>query len=191
MPIFYITSSTIINKIPNGVQKRAIMITSLAAYACFNFLNGPSKLLHLPDKLWLIGISQVAQGFFCPLILVPSLPEMIEQVVDEFPGQESDVNDNCAALLRMFIGMGQLSAPIFSSVVMHNIGFRNCCDTVSFILLSYAAIYFIFGDGWGAFRASQWKHIQPNAAHQRQDDVVKRQIQENARESEEKPSKII
>ena len=84
---------------------------------------------------------------------------MIEQVVDEFPGQETDVNDNCAALLRMTLGMAQLSAPVFSSAVTHMIGFRNCCDMVSFILLAYAAMYFIFCDGWGAFRASQWKNI--------------------------------
>ena len=57
LPIFYITSSTIVNKVPNGVQKRAIMITSLVLFASFNFLNGPSKLLHFPDKLWLIGVA--------------------------------------------------------------------------------------------------------------------------------------
>ena len=86
MPIFYIPTSILVQSVPNGVEKRAILI--LAAFASFfvNLCCGPSYLFNFPDELWIMVLGQAAHGVVDPFILVPSLPEMIESVLPLHPG---------------------------------------------------------------------------------------------------------
>ena len=51
-------------------------------------------------------MGQAFHGLVDPYILVPSLPEMIESVLDFFPGQETKVNDISSGLFNMFLGIG-------------------------------------------------------------------------------------
>lgn len=54
MPVFYIPMSVIVQKVPNGVEKRAVLI--LASFASFfgNLCVGPSSLFGFPDALWIM-----------------------------------------------------------------------------------------------------------------------------------------
>ena len=49
MPVFYIPTSILVQSVPNGIEKRSILI--LAAFMSFfgNLLCGPSVLFGLPD----------------------------------------------------------------------------------------------------------------------------------------------
>ena len=56
MPIFYIPISIMVQKVPNGVEKRAIMI--IACFLSFfgNLCVGPSKIFNFPDTIFMMVI---------------------------------------------------------------------------------------------------------------------------------------
>jgi MFS-type transporter involved in bile tolerance (Atg22 family) len=56
MPIFYIPTSILVQHVPNGIEKRSILIFSsfLAFFA--NLCAGPSQIFDLPDTVWMMGI---------------------------------------------------------------------------------------------------------------------------------------
>jgi len=68
-------------------------------------------------------IGQAFHGLVDPFILVPSLPEMIESVLDYFPGQETEINDISSGIFNMFLGIGQVSGPVFGSLITDQFGF--------------------------------------------------------------------
>ena len=56
MPIFYIPMSIMVQWVPNGVEKRAILI--FAAFISFfaNLCAGPSQIFDLPDTIWMMAV---------------------------------------------------------------------------------------------------------------------------------------
>ena len=59
-------------------ERRLILSFSALLLGLATFLNGPSKLLSLPDhKLYLIAIGQACSGIFVASLTIPALPEMI------------------------------------------------------------------------------------------------------------------
>jgi hypothetical protein len=118
MPMFYIPTSVMVQTVPNGVEKRAILI-----FACFlsffgNLCAGPSQIFDLPDTIWMMAVGQAAHGLIDPFILVPSLPEMIESVLPLYPeSAEPRINDLSSGIFNMFLGIGQVCGPLFGSIV--------------------------------------------------------------------------
>ena len=151
MPVFYIPTSLIVQTIPNGVQKRAIIITACFMSFIGNLFTGPSYLFGFPNSIWMMAVGQAAHGLIDPYILVPSLPEMIESVLDYYPGEETEVNDISSGVFNMFLGIGQVSGPIFGSLIANRFGFRVCCDYVAIVSLLFGILYFIFTNGFASF----------------------------------------
>lgn len=60
----------------------------------------------------------------------------------------------------MFLGIGQVSGPIFGSLITDMYGFRVCCDFVAIISLLYGLIYFTFADGPNSFVTSKWINVE-------------------------------
>lgn len=56
LPVFYILSSVMVQFIPRGIQKRAILISAAFASCFVNLMTGPSQLLFMPNSLWLMII---------------------------------------------------------------------------------------------------------------------------------------
>lgn len=106
LPIFYIPCSMLVQRVPNGVQKRAVMIIACVASFFGNLFVGPSLMFQFPDNIYMAAIGQVAHGIVDPYILVPSLPEMIESVLPLYPGQEERINNLSSGLFNMFLGIG-------------------------------------------------------------------------------------
>jgi len=84
-PLIYIPTSILVQLVPSGIEKRAIII-----FACFlsfftNLFVGPSEIFSFPNTLTFAIIGQVMKGFVEPFILIPCLPEMIESVISEYP----------------------------------------------------------------------------------------------------------
>lgn len=92
--------------VPRGVEKRAILITSIFLSFFGNLCVGPSHLFGFPEELWIMIIGQITHGLFDPFILVPALPEMIECSLPLYPGQEAQVNDLASGLFNTFLGIG-------------------------------------------------------------------------------------
>ena len=106
-PIVYIPVSVLVQQVPNGVEKRAIII-----FACFlSFFSmlfvGPSEIFSFPDTVTYLILGQCFKGLVEPFILIPSLPEMIESVINEYPEDcENQLNDLISGMFNMFLGFG-------------------------------------------------------------------------------------
>lgn len=81
MPCFYIPTSVLVQQVPNGIEKRAILIIAVFISFFANLAVGPSQIFDFPDTIWMMAIGQIFHGVLDPFILVPSLPEMIESVL--------------------------------------------------------------------------------------------------------------
>jgi hypothetical protein len=78
LPLFYIPGCIYVQRIPNGVDNRTILITASFIAFVNNLFVGPSKMLFFPDNVWIMGLGQILRGFFDPFTCVPALPEMID-----------------------------------------------------------------------------------------------------------------
>ena len=104
--MFQITTSVLVKYVPDKIEKRVRMIIG-SAVACLAFLLiGPSVVLKFPDSLLLMGIGQAILGITYAMVMVPSLPEMIEGGHERFPTQESDVNCLCSGMFSSSLGIG-------------------------------------------------------------------------------------
>lgn len=85
MPVVYIPTSIMVQSIPKGVEKRAILI--IACFLSFfgNLFVGPSDIFSFPESIWFMIVGQALHGLIDPFILIPSLPEMIESVLPLYP----------------------------------------------------------------------------------------------------------
>ena len=175
LPCFYIPASLMIQYVPSKVEKRAIIISSMAGlFVAFLFV-GPSlvsalddakvmQVFGLPQTIYLMVLGQAMVGLLSPFMLIPILPEMVEAAALEHPQQREAINDLSAGIFNAFLGLGQLCAPIFGSLMFDRVGFRATSDTVAFICLASAAVYVAKGDGITALRNS--------LARQEEDDTV-------------------
>ena len=75
-------------------------------FACL--LQGPSQVLHFPDNLYWIFVSQIFLGVFGCINLVVVLPEMMVIAAEIMPDQEDNplLKDSCSGIFNMVLGMG-------------------------------------------------------------------------------------
>ena len=157
MPVVYIPTSILVQSVPKGVEKRAVLI--IACFLSFfgNLFVGPSDVFSFPESIWFMIIGQALHGLIDPFILIPSLPEMIESVLPLYPeSAETQINDISSGIFNMFLGIGQIIGPLYGSIVTAEYGFRYCCDLVSIICLVFAISYYVLADGQEAIQNSRW-----------------------------------
>ncbi len=53
-----------------------------------------------------MAVGQALHGIVDPFLLVPSLPEMLESVIEKYPDQENTINDLSSAIFNTFLGIG-------------------------------------------------------------------------------------
>ena len=105
-------------------------------------------------------VGQALRGIFDPFCLIPSLPEMIDAVVPLYPkSMEPEINDAASGIFNMFLGIGQITGPLFGSFMVNQYDFVSCTDSVAIISLTFGVIYFLFGGGCQAFRRSKWSDV--------------------------------
>ena len=107
MPITYIPTCVLIQKVPSGVDKRALMIMASFILFSINLILGPSKIFEFPDSLWFVTCGLALRGILDPFTLIPSLPEMIESALLLYPEDlEPEINDVSSGIFNMFLGIG-------------------------------------------------------------------------------------
>ena len=81
-PIFYVGFTILVGYIIDKFPKRIFILVSFGGCALAMLVTGPSYLLGMPNKLWLLCIGQALQGTFLGLIFIPIMPEMIEALYE-------------------------------------------------------------------------------------------------------------
>lgn len=78
--LFYVISGNIVGLVIDKAPRRIFMLSAFMIMAVSNFLMGPSKLLFLPQKLWIFFIGYAINGVSQGFIFIPILPEVLEAV---------------------------------------------------------------------------------------------------------------
>jgi hypothetical protein len=103
-----------------------------------------------------MGVGQALHGIVDPFLLVPALPEMIESVIDLYPNDEFTINDLSSGIFNCFLGIGQISGPIYGSNMSILQNFRLTADYVAILMLLWGVLYLFAGDGFRAFKNSKF-----------------------------------
>ena len=61
------------------------------------------------------------------------------------------MNETSSGIFNAFLGLGQVLAPAYGSTMMAHFDFPTTTDWVAVIAITFAFIYFIFGQGCEAF----------------------------------------
>ena len=127
-----------------SMQRKNKMILAALLGISGSLCRGPSKILNFPDILPIIIFSQVLNGMFIPFLIIPALPEMIDSAKNKYPmSSTNDINDISAGLFNMFLGIGQICGPVYSSTMAYKFGYRTCCDSVAYVSLGFGIMYFL------------------------------------------------
>ena len=139
--------SLLVKHIPKKIERRVTLMLSCFIAAIAFFCIGPSTLLHFPDSTVLMGLGQFLSGMTYTLICCIQLPEMVDGVIEHFPGQEREVNNLSSAIVLLVSACGHLPAPIFGAYFEELIGFQNTTTLTAFINLVFVVAYFASAGG--------------------------------------------
>lgn len=116
IPITYIPSMLLVQKLPAWIDRRLTLILATFFLGLATLLNGPSKVLDMPDKLHLIMLGQAFSGVFVAFLTIPALPEMInaanlqlrnsQRGVAGGESTKQKVNTLCSGLFNASLGIG-------------------------------------------------------------------------------------
>ena len=169
IPLTYIPSMMIVQCFPKWVSKRFTLILSALLLGCATFLNGPSQLFNMPEKLELIMCGQAFSGIFVAFLIIPVLPEMIASANLRFEGkQKQRVNTLASGLFNASLGLGQTIGPVLSAVLYEAYGFRSTQDIVGLTAVVFGILYFVFGGGLEAVRntCAGRVEVDPHGGHE-------------------------
>ena len=87
-------------------------------------------------------------GFVGPLLIVFSLPLMIDIVDNEFSHlsdkRKSQAYDFSGGLFNSFLYFGQILGPIYATNMTQIVGFRRCTEDAAFGSLALFLLYLFF-----------------------------------------------
>lgn len=161
-PLVYILVALTFNKWPKSIDNRVYMIIG-CVFGIFSCLfSGPSLALSFADKPSVLLIGLVLMGFEGAAHMVLALPETLHYANKYFPDDE-DYNSNfCSGIFNAFLGFGQIAGPLFGSLLTASIGYRLMYDVAAIINLLICILYFMFGNGFEAFKTSFRKIRNPD-----------------------------
>jgi MFS family permease len=125
--LFYVAFTILVGYVIDKFPKRLFILVSFGGCALAMLLTGPSYLLGMPNKLWILCIGQALQGAFLGLIFIPIMPEMIEALyasrkLKEGEDERTDgvISDKSAGLYGSFYSIGMIISPIMGSLIYEN-----------------------------------------------------------------------
>ena len=107
VPITYIPAMMIVQVFPKWVARRFTMMIACMLLGIATFFNGPSLILGMPDKLYLIVTGQALSGIAMAFLIIPVLPEMMAAANKKMKGrQKQRVNTLTSGLFNASLGIG-------------------------------------------------------------------------------------
>ena len=147
-PICYTIGSLTYQFVPSQIARRHVIMAGTLFYAIANIFSGPSLVLGLPLSLTLMFIGQLMLGYCGALMIVPSMPEMIDSLKYMYPGQENEVGLQSAGIFNSALATGQILGPIYATSSVQAVGFRYSCDVQAIAYFIFFVLYVIYT--WGS-----------------------------------------
>ena len=129
------------------------MIISILGSGFTMILLGPSYILGIPQKWYIVACSFPLLGFFQAFIFLPILPEVIERLQTSFNLTEDDplyekLNDKVNDFYGLFYACTIFVSPLIGSSINTSIGQAKLCDLIALVNLFFAIILIIFNCGF-------------------------------------------
>merc|ERR1719446_61538 len=123
------------------MPKRKLMVIAFICESLCQILIGPSKLLGLPDLLWIIVVGNAMNQFLFAFAFIPTCPEMVEATQLRYQSTHPRLNDLTSGIFNVFFGIGSLLGPQMSTIFMSWYGYRTSCDIFMCICFVLSIIY--------------------------------------------------
>ena len=144
-----------LKNMPRKLQCVICFYLSAIAFA----LMGPSYLLELPEKLYLILIGLSVLGFIQPMCFLTVLPEVVDALFVEYKiiegsAKETEglLHDNIAALYNLWYSTASLFSPVLGGFLYDRMGFQKTMDISMFTMLGFALFYTVFNCGCRVYK---------------------------------------
>ena len=132
-PVFIsIIGNILFGKIPKWIDRKLFLFLGILGFSIANLFIGPSKVIPFPNSAYLSIFGVFLIGLFYPLILIPTIIELINEIEDS--GIESNpkaINDISSCLYNGFSSLGSSIGPIFGGYLQNNISFRHSYEIFS------------------------------------------------------------
>jgi hypothetical protein len=143
-----IVSSLTLSFAKISIKKKNLLIFGLIASFVSNLMMGPSTIFHFPQTLFILGVGQAMLGLLNPLLLIFSLPEMVDVIDIKYADLDEQsrmkVYDMSSGLYNAILGLGQVIGPIYATAVTDAQSFSLCCDYVAISSLTLGILYLLF-----------------------------------------------
>ena len=78
--LVYLTGCLLLPYTCEGSPRRFQFVFAIIGFGFTMFLLGPSKMLKIPDNIWIISSAFPLLGLFQIFVFIPIIPEMIERL---------------------------------------------------------------------------------------------------------------
>jgi MFS family permease len=142
-------------KTPPKLQMTAFLL--LTAFGIG--MMGPSQLLMMPNKVWLIALGMSLQAFGTAPAFSYAIPVMQNrcqvryQIVEGSDEMlEGKLSDTIASLFTLSYALGAAFAPILGSQAYKILGYRKCMDFFMLILIAFITLMSVLFTGCKPYR---------------------------------------
>jgi len=107
---------------------------------------GPSKMLHLPNNVYVLLCGLSLLGVAHAFIIVPLVPEIIHAIIDKegLPDPPPQIlNDKVSGIFGFFYAAGCIVGPILGGALTDVYSFRITCDIMAIGSITFAFVFFI------------------------------------------------
>jgi MFS family permease len=155
--IVYTFTALSIERWPKSIDTRVYLILGFVMAILALLCSGPSLFLGFIDKPVIILIGLILLAISIAAHMVLSLPETLKWANLFFPDDEDHNSNFCSGYFNSFLGVGQITAPLFSSLLTFSIGYRSMYDVAALINVVAGTLYFVGVNGCQAFKNSNDK----------------------------------
>jgi len=120
---------------------------------------GPTTLIDLPDKVYLVSIGMCVIGLNMSLAFIPPVPEVLDIITTHYkvidgvdPDLDGLMNDSVATLYNLFLSVPGLVGPIVGGAFYDLVGYERTMDINMFVYFLLVIIYFFFNSGFTLFK---------------------------------------
>jgi len=134
--------------------RRIIFVISFAVIGLSMGLMGPSKILMLPNNVYIILIGFITQGIVDPLLYIYAYPEAIDRFYHQYDlieGQNKEfdaiISDKFGSLYTFVTSISCLVSPFIGSAVFEVYKYKTTMDINMLVMFGFSLIYLIFNCG--------------------------------------------
>ena len=147
----YAISCQLVSRITHMFKLRKLLILGLILIGVFTSFYAPSTIYGIGENAILSSVALFLAGLSSALWLIPVVPEMIDESVDNpaFSYWLSNqhhrdiLNDHISGLYNLFFALGNTLGPMLGNAMYVSWGCASAWDFMSSLIILFALLYYI------------------------------------------------